>query len=184
MAAGRCAHSDGLDFSQDVKQLEGPNDWMCLAVIGQPSWSDRWATAGVGFRKSMPLWGIMLRGVYVALKHSLYTIDDLKQIGQINANLLHSDDEINPSSVKPLLLVSLPLYCSQLLNVCKHDSDEQLGHMYEPLSWTWDESTGEAKTRIVSLLQSVFFRKLVVCTRGQQTCRESAVLDHVLLPLF
>lgn len=27
-------HLKGLDFSQDDKQLEGPNDWMCLAVIG------------------------------------------------------------------------------------------------------------------------------------------------------
>lgn len=32
--AGCRTHSDGLDFSQDDKQLEGPNDWMCLGVIG------------------------------------------------------------------------------------------------------------------------------------------------------
>lgn len=80
--------------------------------------------------------GSCCEGFYVALKHSLYTIDDLKPIGQINANLLHSVDEINPSSVKPLLLVPLPLSCSQLVNVCKHDRDKQLGHIYEPLSWT------------------------------------------------
>lgn len=35
-SSGCCTHSDGLDFSQDDKQLEGPNDWMCLAVIGSP----------------------------------------------------------------------------------------------------------------------------------------------------
>lgn len=26
--------TEGMDFSQDDGQLEGPNDWMCLAVIG------------------------------------------------------------------------------------------------------------------------------------------------------
>lgn len=30
------SHSGGFDCSQDDKQLEGPNDWMCLAVIGDP----------------------------------------------------------------------------------------------------------------------------------------------------
>lgn len=123
-------------------------------------------------------------GDHVALKHSLYTIDDLIQIGQINANLIHSVDELNPSFVKPLLLVPLPLSCSQMVNVCKHDSDEQLGQMLEPLSRTRDESRCEARTRKVSWLQSVFFRKSMVCTRGQQTCREPAVLDHVLLPVL
>lgn len=57
-------------------------------------------------------------------------------IGRMNANLLQSDNEINPSSVKPLFLVPLPLSCSQLANVYKHNTDKQLGLMYEPHSLT------------------------------------------------
>lgn len=116
--AGCFAHSNGLDFSQDDKQLEGPNDWMCLAVIGHPVQSDRWATVGVGgtssdwgFRKLSALWGSCYLGA--ALKHSSYSIDLKNWLNEFAATLLHSDNEINPSAVKPLLLVPLPLSCSQ-----------------------------------------------------------------------
>lgn len=36
LLAAALTHLKGLDFSQDDKQLEGPSDWMCLAVIGCP----------------------------------------------------------------------------------------------------------------------------------------------------
>lgn len=88
VAAGCCTHSNGLDFSQDDKQLEGPNDWMCLAVIGRPlsSQTDELQLEWVGrlqiefFWKLTALWRSCCEGFHVALKHRSYSVDNLNQI--------------------------------------------------------------------------------------------------------
>lgn len=73
VAAACCTHSNGLDFSQDDKQLEGPNDWMCLAVIGRPlssqidelqwEWVGRLQIEVFCFLKEVNIVEIMLWGI-------------------------------------------------------------------------------------------------------------------------
>lgn len=102
--ASYCAHWDGLDNSQDDKQLEGPNDWMCLAVIGCPLSSQidelQWSGQNVfrwRFKEVSGIVEIMLEGMsccaqaqFIFCRYSeILSCQNFTSVTELGANLLH-----------------------------------------------------------------------------------------------
>lgn len=168
---------------------------MCLAVIGRPLSSQidelQWSGRDVFRWRFQEVNGSLrhcgdhaCEGFHVALKHRICFQLMIQIFGQnLSSNwknlvqIYFTHKNTSPSCATPLFLILL-LCLHKLLNVYKHETVEQPDHTNEPNRQIKMQCFGFS----CKLFKSSW--KLKVCSWGQRPCRELAVLDHVLLPLF